>query len=147
MEYMGQCHLQHQFIAGDAAINANAVSIAQMILSNSQVLLQEVPTAKDNSDFMTGVAALKEKDGKKGAIARYVLLQDKRNPADDPGQQLSAKRRTCHEAGARAARCHQRPSAIRLCQGKRQHQQHHGEHHALPRVESGICGHCGLASV
>ena len=90
MEYMVNAIFSTNSLQEMQAIQRNAVSIAQMILSNGEVLLQEVPTAKDNGDFMAGVAALKENDGKKGAIARYVLLQDKRNQLMTQVQQLSA---------------------------------------------------------
>ena len=90
MEYMVNAIFSTNSLQEMQAIQRNAVSIAQMILSNGEVLLQEVPTAKDNGDFMAGVAVLKENDGKKGAIARYVLLQDKRNQLMTQVQQLSA---------------------------------------------------------
>lgn len=79
MEYMVNAIFSTQSLKEMQAIQRNSVAVSQMILKNSEVLQQEVPATKDNSDFTTGIVALKENDGmKQGAIARYVALQDKR---------------------------------------------------------------------
>ena len=90
LEYMVNAIFSTQSLKEMQAIQRNAVSMVQMVLNNSNVLMQEVPAAKDNSDYMTGIAALKENDGKKGAIARYVLLQDKRSQLMAQVAQLSS---------------------------------------------------------
>ncbi|MBP8772310.1 MAG: methyl-accepting chemotaxis protein, partial [Aeromonadaceae bacterium] len=79
MEYMVNAIFSTQSLKEMQAIQRNSVAVSQMILQNSEVLQQEVPATKDNSDFTTGIVALKSNDGmKQGAIARYVALQDKR---------------------------------------------------------------------
>ena len=89
LEYMVNAIFSTQSLKEMQAIQRNAVSMVQMVLNNSNVLMQEVPAAKDNSDYMAGIAALKENDGKKGAVARYVLLQDKRSQLMTQIAQLS----------------------------------------------------------
>ncbi len=90
LEYMVNAIFSTQSLKEMQAIQRNAISMVQMVLNNSNVLMQEVSAAKDNSDYMTGIAALKENDGKKGAIARYVLLQDKRSQLMAQVEQLSS---------------------------------------------------------
>ena len=79
MEYMVNAIFSAQSVPEMKKIQQNSVAMSAMILKAAGVLEQEIPAAKDNSDFMTGIAALRENDGaKNGAIARYVALQDKR---------------------------------------------------------------------
>ena len=91
MEYMVNAIFSTQSLKEMQAIQRNSVAVSQMILQNSEVLQQEVPATKDNSDFTTGIVALKSNDGmKQGAIARYVALQDKRAQLLARVKQISA---------------------------------------------------------
>ncbi|MGL4204530.1 MAG: HAMP domain-containing methyl-accepting chemotaxis protein, partial [Aeromonadaceae bacterium] len=90
MEYMVNAIFSAQSTKEMQSIQANAASTSDMILKNADVLLKEIPAAKDNSDFMTGVAALKDNDGnKQGAIARYVALQVTRSSLQQQAIALS----------------------------------------------------------
>lgn len=90
MEYMVNAIFSAQSTKEMQSIQANAASTSAMIQKNFEVLLKEIPAAKDNSDFMTGLAALKENDGtKQGAIGRYVALQVTRGSLQQQAVALS----------------------------------------------------------